>query len=117
MTIKEFVRETDNIAVGIQDDMHFGGDDKYKTVAGGMLSIMVYGFMVWYTCLNAYNMVIHDSPYILSLGRAIDYSKDDVATSKIYLRNTTKVHYEVVDNMFNRFDYETSKKYVTLVYS
>jgi hypothetical protein len=42
-------------------------------VAGGALSLMVYGFMIWYTCLNAYNMVIHHNPYILSLGRAIDY--------------------------------------------
>lgn len=78
---------------------------------------MVYCFMVWYTGLNAYNMVIHHNPYILSLGRAIDYQKDDAAKIKVYLNETTKVHYEVIDNQFNRFDYEESKKYVSLIYS
>jgi predicted nucleic-acid-binding Zn-ribbon protein len=34
----------------------------------------------------------------------------------VYPQQTNKVHYEVVDNLFNRFDYEESKKYVTLVY-
>ena len=114
--VKEFLREQDNIAVGVQGDMHFNGDTKYKTVYGGILSVMVYCFMVWYTGNNFSNMVIHNGPYILSLGRAIDYTKDDAATAKVYLNETTKVHYEVVDNLFKRYDYETSKPYLTLTY-
>ena len=79
--VKEFLREQDNIAVGVQEDQHFNGDDKYKTVYGGVLSVMVYGFMVWYTGNNFYNMVIHNGPYILSLGRAIDYKQDAAAST------------------------------------
>ena len=30
---------------------------------------------------------------------------------------STKVHYEVIDNKFNRFEYEEAKKYVTLTYN
>ena len=97
--------------------MHFNGDDNYKTVYGGALSIMVYGFMVWYTGLKAYNMTIHHNPYILSLGRAIDYQKDEIASTKVLLNETTKVHYEVIDNLFTRYDYEESKKYITLTYN
>ena len=82
--VKEFLREQDNIAVGVQEDQHFNGDDKYKTVYGGVLSVMVYGFMVWYTGNNFYNMVIHAGPYILSLGRSIEYNADDVATSLVF---------------------------------
>ena len=77
---------------------------------------MVYSFMIWYTGLKAYNMVNHDGPYILSLGRAIDYENDAIATTKVLLNETTKVHYEVIDNLFTRYDYEESKKYITLTY-
>ena len=115
--IKEFLRDRDNIAVGVQGDQHFNGDTKYKTVYGGALSVMVYCFMVWYTGNNAYNMVMHNGPYILSMGRAIDYKQDDAATTKVYANETTKIHYEVIDNKFNRFEYEEAKKYVTLTYN
>ena len=81
--MREWLREKDNIGVGLQDDVHFNGDSKYKTVYGGLLSVMVYGFMVWYTGNNAYNMVTHQGPYILSMGRAIDYKQDDAATTKV----------------------------------
>ena len=79
--------------------------------------MMVYGFMVWYTGNNAYNMVTHQGPYILSMGRAIDYKQDDAATTKVYGNETTKIHYEVIDNKFNRFEYEEAKKYVSLTYN
>ena len=92
----------DGIAVGIQGKMHFNGDNKYKTVMGGMISIMIYSFMIWYTGLHAYHMTTHHNPHILSLGRAIDYEKDDIATTKVLLNETTKVYYEVIDNQFNR---------------
>ena len=61
-------------------------------------------------------MAIHKNPYIVSLQRAIDYEKDDIATSKVLLNETTKVYYEIIDHKFNLYSYEESKKYVTLTY-
>ena len=36
---------------------------------------------------------------------------------KVFPNETTKVHYEVIDNKFNRVEYEEAKKYLTLTFN
>ena len=113
----DLVKQKDGIAVGIHESMHFNGDDRYKTVAGGTISILIYAFMMYYTGMNAYKMTIHQNPYIVSVGRAIDYQNDDVATARVPLNESTKVFYEVYDHQWNMYNHEQSKKYITITYN
>ena len=53
--------------------------------------------MFYYTANNAYRMIIHDNPYILSLSRALDFEKDPIGIEIYHLENMTKLHFEIVD--------------------
>ena len=68
-----YIKSQDALCGGITEKMHYNGDTKYQTLFGGTISMMIYMFMIYYTTRNAYNMSIHNAPYILSLSRGIDF--------------------------------------------
>ena len=72
--------------------------------------------MFYYTANNAYNMIIHNNPYILSLPRAIDFEKDAIGSEIVPLENMTKVHFEIVDRDWKRYTFEDSRPYLTMNY-
>lgn len=114
--LSSYIKSKDGLCGGITEKMHYNGDAKYQTVFGGSISMMIYMFMIYYTCRNAYNMGIHHAPYILSLSRGIDFLQDSIATERVPLSETLKVHYEVVDKSFNRYTFEEIEQYLTLTY-
>lgn len=72
--------------------------------------------MLYYTANNAYRMIIHENPYILSLPRAIDFKREDIGTEIYLLDNMTKIHFEIVDRAWNRYDFEKTRPYLTMNY-
>ena len=96
--LTDTIKSQDKISKSVASSLHFNGDKKYKTTLGGVVSIIIYTFMFYYTANNAYRMIIHANPYILSLSTAIDLDKDDAIGRDIYpFENMTKLHFEIVD--------------------
>ena len=57
--LRDKIKELDEVAEPIDASLHFNGDDPYKTTLGGIVSITLKVFLLYYTLNNAYAMVTH----------------------------------------------------------
>jgi len=112
----EKIKEQDEVAEPVSAGLHFNGDDKYKTTLGGIVSVTIKVFLLYYTLNNAYAMVTHAGPYILSLSRAIDFEKEAMGSEIYKLEEMTKIHFEIVDRAWKRYTFEESRPYLTMDY-
>ena len=78
--VGHFLQHHDMIAPQIKDEIHFDGDDHYKTETGGFLSLSIKVFMAFLVTRNGYRMLINYQPTILSVERGLDIKMDEIAT-------------------------------------
>ena len=114
--ITDRIKSQDMLASSIASGLHFNGDKKYKTTLGGVVSIFIKAFMFYYTANNAYRMMIHENPYIISLSRALDFENDPTGTKIYPLEYMTKLHFEIVDRKWTRYKFEETAPYLTMEY-
>ena len=74
--ISNFIKDRDIISQPGYFHFHFEGDEKSRTVTGGIMSIILNCFLFFIIIDNGIRMFSLSEPYIASYTEKIDVSKD-----------------------------------------
>ena len=71
--ISNFVREQDEIVSPSANELHFNTDFKQKSMAGGIASLLVSGYVMYMVYSNGRKMLTLDNNNYKSLEEQMDY--------------------------------------------
>jgi hypothetical protein len=103
--LSNFIRDQDEIVDPGAHQLHFNTDFKQKTIAGGFASILVSLYVVYMVYSNGRKMMTKDNNSYKSLEEQMNYEE----VGKVYLDQTAKPLYEILENGDNTIDLGADK--------
>ena len=106
-----FITDIDEIAPPSATNLHFQGDIKQKTLLGGLVSLGVYLYVLYFVYQNGKKMVTYDDPSISSIEKQMDY----IEVGKKYLDKLPKLITTFTHDGNSQYEYtEEDEKFIVV---
>ena len=101
------IRKQDSLSETASHTLHFKNDKEQKTIFGGVISLIIYAYIVKVVFVQGFNMITRSKPFTQSYQTS--YESDD----KVYINQTDiELQHYIIDTQWNRFPID--KRYIKI---
>ena len=108
--LQNFVKRHDSMTGMSYTLLHFDEDKKSKSLVGGLASLIVEAYVLYFSMKNLHRMVIKVDPAIISTENGMDPEFDN---DEVKMVDVSKPMFSVIDYKFNNIKLDReSRKYL-----